>query len=200
MITPGLTVLFCGINLDCTRPGAATTFRAPGNRFWPALHLGGFTPRLFGPAEEHDLLPLGYGITNLVQRASARADELTKEEYEAGGSTLTDEVSPIHTRRAGCAGRWRLPQRLWRTSALPLAASRRQLGTRSFGCCPTPAALTPITRWKVWRRSLPSCDRRREDKLDVGFLACSLVRITRRQGDLPESPASGKIVVGWLGD
>lgn len=92
VIAPGLTVLFCGINPGLYTAWSGHHFARPGNRFWPALHLGGFTPRLFGPAEERYLLPLGYGITNLVQRASARADELTKEEYEAGGRRLTDKV------------------------------------------------------------------------------------------------------------
>lgn len=92
VIAPGLTVLFCGINPGLYTAWSGHHFARPGNRFWPALHLGGFTPRLFSPAEERDLLPLGYGITNLVQRASARADELTKEEYEAGGRRLTDKV------------------------------------------------------------------------------------------------------------
>ncbi len=57
-----------------------------------AAALGGFTPRVLRPAEEQELLPLGYGITNLVQRASATADELTKEELAAGGKRLAAKV------------------------------------------------------------------------------------------------------------
>jgi TDG/mug DNA glycosylase family protein len=92
LIAPNLNVLFCGINPGLYSAYTGHHFARPGNRFWPALHLGGFTPRLLSPAEEQELLPLGYGITNLVQRASATADELTKEELAAGGERLVAKV------------------------------------------------------------------------------------------------------------
>jgi TDG/mug DNA glycosylase family protein len=92
VIAPNLSILFCGINPGLYTAYTGHHFARPGNRFWPALHLGGFTPRLFSPAEEQLLLPLGYGITNLVQRASATADELTKEELIAGGERLAAKV------------------------------------------------------------------------------------------------------------
>ena len=92
IIAPNLRVLFCGINPGLYSAYTGHHFARPGNRFWPALHLGGFTPRLLSPAEERELLPLGYGITNLVQRASATADELNKEELAAGGQRLAAKV------------------------------------------------------------------------------------------------------------
>jgi double-stranded uracil-DNA glycosylase len=92
IIAPNLQILFCGINPGLYSAYSGHHFARPGNRFWPALHLGGFTPRQFSPAEEQELLPLGYGITNLVQRASATADELTKEELAAGGMRLAAKV------------------------------------------------------------------------------------------------------------
>ena len=92
VIAPGLKVLFCGIN-----PGLYTTaighhFGRPGNRFWPAMHMSGFTPRLFSPYEDEDLLKLGYGITNVVARTSARADQLSREELLAGAQILQSKV------------------------------------------------------------------------------------------------------------
>lgn len=92
VIAPNLHILFCGINPGLYTAYTGHHFARPGNRFWPALHLGGFTPRVLRPAEEQELLPLGYGITNLVQRASATADELTKEELAAGGKRLAAKV------------------------------------------------------------------------------------------------------------
>ena len=92
VIAPNLQILFCGINPGLYSAYSGHHFARPGNRFWPALHLGGFTPRLFTPAEEQELLPLGYGITNLVERASATADELTKDELAAGGKRLAAKV------------------------------------------------------------------------------------------------------------
>jgi TDG/mug DNA glycosylase family protein len=67
-------------------------FARPGNRFWPALHAAGFTPRRFAAAEQQDVLALGFGITNVARRATARADELSREELIAGGKRLTATV------------------------------------------------------------------------------------------------------------
>jgi TDG/mug DNA glycosylase family protein len=91
-VTVGLRVLFCGINPGLYTAAIGCHFGRPGNRFWPALHAGGFTPRLFSPFEQYELLPLGYGITNLVGRATARADELTGDELAAGARELERKV------------------------------------------------------------------------------------------------------------
>ncbi|WP_018330306.1 mismatch-specific DNA-glycosylase [Actinomycetospora chiangmaiensis] len=85
---PPLRVLFSGINPGLVSAYTGHHFARPGNRFWPALHASGFTPRLFAPAEQ-DLLPaLGLGITNVAPRATARADELSDDELRAGGERL----------------------------------------------------------------------------------------------------------------
>ena len=67
-------------------------FGRPGNRFWPTLHRAGFTPRLFHPSEQYELLKLGYGITNVVARATAAADALTPSELREGARVLTRKV------------------------------------------------------------------------------------------------------------
>ena len=92
LIAPGLTVLFCGINPGLYTAAIGHHFGRPGNRFWPALYGGGFTPRLFSPFEGALLLDLQFGITNVVQRATARADELTDDELRAGGKRLEAKV------------------------------------------------------------------------------------------------------------
>src|SRR6202142_3549361 len=74
-----LIVLFAGINPGLYTAAIGRHFGRPGNRFWPALYGGGFTPRLFSPFEEPLLLDLKFGITNIVDRATARADELTDD-------------------------------------------------------------------------------------------------------------------------
>ena len=74
LIGPGLRVLFSGINPSLYSAAVGHHFARPGNRFWPALHVGGFTPRVLAPAEQHLLAPLGLGITNVAPRATARAD------------------------------------------------------------------------------------------------------------------------------
>jgi TDG/mug DNA glycosylase family protein len=92
VIAPKLSVLFCGINPGLYTAAVQQHFGRPGNRFWPVLHRAGFTPRLFHPSEQFELLDLGYGITNVVARATARADELTREELKEGAAILTKKV------------------------------------------------------------------------------------------------------------
>ena len=90
VIAPGLRVLFCGINPGLYTAWAGHHFARPGNRFWPALHRSGFTPRLLHPSEQAELLDLGLGVTNVVERATATAAELSPEELRAGGRRLEE--------------------------------------------------------------------------------------------------------------
>jgi TDG/mug DNA glycosylase family protein len=92
LIAKNLIVLFAGINPGLYTAAIGRHFGRPGNRFWPALYGGGFTPRLFSPFEGSLLLDLKFGITNIVARATARADELTADELRAGGRRLEAKV------------------------------------------------------------------------------------------------------------
>src|SRR3954462_679205 len=92
LVAKNLIVLFAGINPGLYTAAIGRHFGRPGNRFWPALHGGGFTPRLFSPFEGSLLLARKFGITNVVERATARADELTNEELRAGGKRLEAKV------------------------------------------------------------------------------------------------------------
>jgi TDG/mug DNA glycosylase family protein len=88
VIAPNLKVLFCGINPGLYSAATGHHFARPGNRFWPALYAAGFTERLLSPFEERELLKRGYGITNVVERATATAAELSAEEIVEGGRRL----------------------------------------------------------------------------------------------------------------
>jgi double-stranded uracil-DNA glycosylase len=88
----GLGVVFCGINPGLWSAATGHHFARPGNRFWPALHASGFTPQRLRPDEQWKLLDLGLGLTNVVPRATARADELTPSELEEGGRLLEDKM------------------------------------------------------------------------------------------------------------
>jgi TDG/mug DNA glycosylase family protein len=85
---PGLRVLFSGINPSLYSAATGHHFARPGNRFWPALHRAGFTTRQLHPSEQFDLPAVGLGITNVVARATARADELSAAELTEGGAIL----------------------------------------------------------------------------------------------------------------
>jgi TDG/mug DNA glycosylase family protein len=101
---PPLRVLFSGINPGLVSAYTGHHFARPGNRFWPALHAGGFTPRVFTPAEQHLLPALGLGITNVAPRATARADELTDGELVAGGERLRALVRTYRPRWLAVVG------------------------------------------------------------------------------------------------
>ena len=92
VIAPGLDVLFCGINPGLYSGAVGHHFARPGNRFWPSLYRGGFTDRLLTPYDERELLQVGVGVTNLVNRTTARADELTHEELRWGAANLRRKV------------------------------------------------------------------------------------------------------------
>jgi double-stranded uracil-DNA glycosylase len=104
IIARGLKVLFCGINPGLYSAWSGHHFARPGNRFWPTLHAAGFTDRLLHPSQERELLKLGYGITNVVERASAAADELSAEEFVAGGQRLRARVKRYRPRYLAVLG------------------------------------------------------------------------------------------------
>src|SRR4029450_6980715 len=93
VLRPGLRVLFCGINPGLWSAAVGHHFARPGNRFWKALHLGGFTPRLPPPHQEGELRAPGLGITHRAERATAGAAELGPDELRAGGSRLAAKLA-----------------------------------------------------------------------------------------------------------
>lgn len=95
VVAGGLRVLFCGINPSLMTGATGHHFAHPGNRFWPVLHLSGFTPRQLKPSEQDELLTHGLGITNVVARATARADELSTAEFREGGELLSAKVEQL---------------------------------------------------------------------------------------------------------
>lgn len=95
LVGPGLRVLLCGINPSLESGLRGWHFATPGNRLWPTLHAAGWTPRQLHPSETGELLAAGIGITNLVPRATARADELRD-----------DELRQALPRVAALAARW----------------------------------------------------------------------------------------------
>lgn len=97
-------MLFCGINPGLYSAATGNHFARPGNRFWPALHLAGFTPRRLHPSEKEALLALGYGLTNLVARATASAAELAPEELVAGRVRLAAKVRRYRPRMVAFLG------------------------------------------------------------------------------------------------
>ncbi|PRZ44277.1 G/U mismatch-specific uracil-DNA glycosylase [Antricoccus suffuscus] len=110
LIPADLKLLFVGINPGLWSAATQTHFAYPGNRFYPALRLAGITERDLTwssgmPDADRDYLTQrGVGITNVVARATARADELTKDELRAGAEKLTRFVATHQPRVVAIAG------------------------------------------------------------------------------------------------
>jgi double-stranded uracil-DNA glycosylase len=110
LIGPRCALLFVGINPGLWTAAVGAHFARPGNRFYPALYRAGITERQIDPstgmsaADRNLLLRSGIGITNLVARATARADELTAEELRAGVAALTSTVERVRPRVVAVAG------------------------------------------------------------------------------------------------
>ncbi|MFC5909197.1 G/U mismatch-specific DNA glycosylase [Streptacidiphilus monticola] len=92
LLAPDLDVLFCGINPGLSSAAAGMPFATRGSRWWPALHVSGFTPRVLAPSEAATLLTFGLGLTTLVRRPTRRADELGRAELVAGAAQLSRRV------------------------------------------------------------------------------------------------------------
>jgi TDG/mug DNA glycosylase family protein len=85
---PGIRVLLVGINPSLFSGWSGLHFARPGNRLWRTLAESGFTDGTLHPSDTAAILAAGLGITNLVARATARADELTADEVRAGVAPL----------------------------------------------------------------------------------------------------------------
>src|SRR5437868_7009477 len=102
LVGPQMRVLLVGINPSLYSGWSGTHFARPGNRLWRTLLEAGFTAHLLHPSESDAILAAGLGITNLVARATARADELSDDEVRAG-------VEPLRALVRRCRRRWAGP-------------------------------------------------------------------------------------------
>ena len=110
LVGPGLKLLFVGINPGLWTAATSTHFAHPGNRFYPALRLAGVIERDIdrgigmSEADRAHLIGRGIGITNIVNRATARASELSVAELRAGGERLRSFVREHAPRVVALAG------------------------------------------------------------------------------------------------
>ena len=140
VIAPRLRVLFCGINPGLYSGATGHHFARPGNRFWPTLYQAGFTSRLLHPSEERELLMLGYGITNLVARATATADELTSDELLRGKIRLERKVKRYEPRVVAVLG-ISAYRTAFREKTATLGLQEKHLGNSMVWILPNPSGL-----------------------------------------------------------
>jgi TDG/mug DNA glycosylase family protein len=104
IVGPGLRVLFVGINPSLRSAEVGHHFARPGNRFWPALHAAGFTPRRLRPDEDHELHAHGVGVTNLAFRPTRSAAEISRHELREGAVELESTVREHQPRLVAIVG------------------------------------------------------------------------------------------------
>jgi TDG/mug DNA glycosylase family protein len=104
VLGPDLDVVFVGINPGLWSGAVGHHFARPGNRFWKALHGSGFTDRLLAPNEDGTLLERSLGLTNLVARTTATADELSAAEIRLGAQELEARLEPLRPRFVAVLG------------------------------------------------------------------------------------------------
>jgi TDG/mug DNA glycosylase family protein len=140
VVVPDLDVLFCGINPSLLSAERGHHFARPGNRFWPALHLAGLTPRRLTPEEDSELPRYGLGVTNIVDRPTRAAAELSPAELRAGAAALAEMVARYRPRTLAVLGitAWRLA--FDRPTAALGLQSERVGGARTFAV-PNPSGL-----------------------------------------------------------
>lgn len=90
-----LKILFVGFNPSIRSSELGHHYANPNNRFWKILHEAGVTQRKYDASEDAKLLDIGYGFTNIVQRPTKAADEITKEEYKEGREILKKKVEQL---------------------------------------------------------------------------------------------------------
>ena len=141
-------VLFCGINPGLYSAATGWHFARPGNRFWPALHASGFTPRQLKPSEQAELTGYGLGITNLVARATAQAAELSSAELRAGREHLAALADARRPRIIAIAGVTAYRTAFARPKAI-IGPQPERLGTARLWVLPNPSGLN--AHWTVPR-------------------------------------------------
>ncbi|MET9375718.1 G/U mismatch-specific DNA glycosylase [Streptomyces sp. NPDC002992] len=146
VVAGGLSVLFCGINPGLMSAATGHHFARPGNRFWPVLSRSGFTPRLLKPAEQEELLAYGLGITNVVARATARADELSGEEFREGGRLLSERVERLRPRWLAVVGITAYRTAFGERGAV-VGPQERTIGDTRIWVLPNPSGLN--AHWSV---------------------------------------------------
>ena len=105
VLAPGLRAIFCGINPGRVSAAANAHFANPRNDFWRLLHAAGFTPRLYEPEEQFELLRLGIGVTNAAYRTTPGSGDLRKSDFAGSAERLERIALDLRPRAIGFVGK-----------------------------------------------------------------------------------------------
>jgi double-stranded uracil-DNA glycosylase len=105
ILVHGLDVVFCGINPALSAAAAGHHFVARSNRFWRVIHLAGFTPEQILPENDRTILRYGCGLTAVVERPTAAANELSAQEFAAAATQFEQKIARIAPRFVAFLGK-----------------------------------------------------------------------------------------------
>lgn len=139
VLATGLDVVFCGINPGLYSGAVGHHFARPGNRFWPVLHRSGFTAEQWDPKDDGRLVEVGVGITNIVDRVTARADELSRHELRAGAAALEHKIDEFQPTAVAVLGLGAYQSAFGRRAAI--GEQPDKLGSARLWVLPNPSGL-----------------------------------------------------------
>lgn len=105
IISPHLDVIFCGINPGLKSSNDGHHFSGRSNRFWKVLHQSGFTPYEIEAVNDTVILNFGCGLTTAVARATSRADELSKDEFDDALESFTTKITKFQPQYVAFLGK-----------------------------------------------------------------------------------------------
>lgn len=135
-----LKLLFCGINPGLLSASTQHHFAHPGNKFWKAVHLSGLTKRQLHPSEQQQLLQYGIGITNIVSRPTASAQELTTQELRDGAQELIPKVKAYKPKQLAFLGVGAYKKAFFKKTA-KLGLQEEVIGATKVWLLPNPSGL-----------------------------------------------------------
>lgn len=100
-----LAVIFCGINPGLKAAATGHHFMGRSNRFWRTLHLAGFTPHEVQPENDRTILQYQCGLTTVVERPTARADQLSADEFKAAAASFERKIARYAPRYVAFLGK-----------------------------------------------------------------------------------------------
>ena len=105
-IRNGLDILFVGINPGLVSAYKGHYYSSPGNHFWKSLYLSGLVPNPTNPTDDHRLLDVGFGFTDVVKRATRKSAELSKSELIEGSHKLKEKLVKFQPKIAVFNGKY----------------------------------------------------------------------------------------------
>ncbi len=144
ILSPGLRVVFCGINPGLSSAHKGLHFANPNNRFWKILHQAGFTERQFRPEEGPELLDSGCGLTVLVERPTVEAAEVTLSEIREGGPRLIEKIEFYQPKALAVLGK-QVYRQAFRVRDVMWGKQEMTIGNTEIWVLPNPSGLNRMS-------------------------------------------------------